>query len=118
MESWVLPETLEDLTKKPQFQAAQEDGVLKACLVGDGAVGKTIFTLRAHGLLDDEKAVDYVPTVLDFSCSTWDVNGETIQIALLDTASRSDYDYIRPVEQSFAFVFGSCSFFLSLLTLF
>ena len=70
-------------------QSNKREDDLKLILVGDSAVGKTCLLLTyLHGTFPEE----YIPTIID----GYQKKIANLDVSLVDTAGRYDYDIIRP----------------------
>ncbi|XP_050310214.1 ras-related protein Ral-a [Anthonomus grandis grandis] len=76
------------MSKKPQVQPALH----KVIMVGSGGVGKSALTLQ---FMYDEFVEDYEPTKADSYRKKILLDGEEVQIDILDTAGQEDYAAIR-----------------------
>lgn len=73
-------------------QAQQTVPLFKVIMVGSGGVGKSALTLQ---FMYDEFVEDYEPTKADSYRKKLMLDGEEIQIDILDTAGQEDYAAIR-----------------------
>eukprot|EP00005_Dracoamoeba_jomungandri_P009882 CAMPEP_0174276202 /NCGR_PEP_ID=MMETSP0439-20130205/60252_1 /TAXON_ID=0 /ORGANISM="Stereomyxa ramosa, Strain Chinc5" /LENGTH=198 /DNA_ID=CAMNT_0015368399 /DNA_START=124 /DNA_END=720 /DNA_ORIENTATION=- len=78
---------------------------IKLVVVGDGAVGKTCLLI---GYSSNEIPKDYIPTVFDNYVVNLTAGGETVELALYDTAGQEEYDRLRPLSYSNADVLLIC----------
>ncbi|KAJ8914656.1 hypothetical protein NQ315_017353 [Exocentrus adspersus] len=76
------------MSKKPAVQPALH----KVIMVGSGGVGKSALTLQ---FMYDEFVEDYEPTKADSYRKKILLDGEDVQIDILDTAGQEDYAAIR-----------------------
>lgn len=76
------------MSKKPPVQPALH----KVIMVGSGGVGKSALTLQ---FMYDEFVEDYEPTKADSYRKKILLDGEEVQIDILDTAGQEDYAAIR-----------------------
>ncbi|KAG8239110.1 hypothetical protein J437_LFUL018368 [Ladona fulva] len=76
------------MSKKPSPQPALH----KVIMVGSGGVGKSALTLQ---FMYDEFVEDYEPTKADSYRKKVVLDGEEVQIDILDTAGQEDYAAIR-----------------------
>lgn len=76
------------MSKKPTIQPALH----KVIMVGSGGVGKSALTLQ---FMYDEFVEDYEPTKADSYRKKILLDGEDVQIDILDTAGQEDYAAIR-----------------------
>lgn len=76
------------MSKKPGAQPALH----KVIMVGSGGVGKSALTLQ---FMYDEFIEDYEPTKADSYRKKVVLDGEEVQIDILDTAGQEDYAAIR-----------------------
>ncbi|KAF7268663.1 ras-like protein A [Rhynchophorus ferrugineus] len=76
------------MSKKPTVQPALH----KVIMVGSGGVGKSALTLQ---FMYDEFVEDYEPTKADSYRKKILLDGEEVQIDILDTAGQEDYAAIR-----------------------
>lgn len=76
------------MSKKPTTQPALH----KVIMVGSGGVGKSALTLQ---FMYDEFVEDYEPTKADSYRKKILLDGEDVQIDILDTAGQEDYAAIR-----------------------
>ncbi|XP_073969092.1 ras-like protein A [Rhodnius prolixus] len=76
------------MSKKPTPQPALH----KVIMVGSGGVGKSALTLQ---FMYDEFVEDYEPTKADSYRKKVVLDGEEVQIDILDTAGQEDYAAIR-----------------------
>lgn len=76
------------MSKKPSVQPALH----KVIMVGSGGVGKSALTLQ---FMYDEFVEDYEPTKADSYRKKILLDGEDVQIDILDTAGQEDYAAIR-----------------------
>lgn len=76
------------MSKKPASQPALH----KVIMVGSGGVGKSALTLQ---FMYDEFVEDYEPTKADSYRKKVILDGEEVQIDILDTAGQEDYAAIR-----------------------
>ncbi|CAH1154364.1 unnamed protein product [Phaedon cochleariae] len=76
------------MAKKPTVQPALH----KVIMVGSGGVGKSALTLQ---FMYDEFVEDYEPTKADSYRKKILLDGEDVQIDILDTAGQEDYAAIR-----------------------
>ncbi|XP_059482094.1 ras-related protein Ral-a isoform X1 [Neocloeon triangulifer] len=76
------------MSKKPAVQPALH----KVIMVGSGGVGKSALTLQ---FMYDEFVEDYEPTKADSYRKKVVLDGEEVQIDILDTAGQEDYAAIR-----------------------
>jgi len=76
------------MSKKPAVQPALH----KVIMVGSGGVGKSALTLQ---FMYDEFVEDYEPTKADSYRKKILLDGEEVQIDILDTAGQEDYAAIR-----------------------
>ncbi|CAH1378996.1 ras-related protein Ral-a [Asbolus verrucosus] len=76
------------MSKKPTAQPALH----KVIMVGSGGVGKSALTLQ---FMYDEFVEDYEPTKADSYRKKILLDGEDVQIDILDTAGQEDYAAIR-----------------------
>lgn len=76
------------MSKKPAPQPALH----KVIMVGSGGVGKSALTLQ---FMYDEFVEDYEPTKADSYRKKVVLDGEEVQIDILDTAGQEDYAAIR-----------------------
>ncbi|CAF0921077.1 unnamed protein product [Rotaria sp. Silwood1] len=67
----------------------------KLVVVGDGMSGKTCLLFAFK---DDEFSSDHVPTVFDTYVAEIEVDGNTVDLALFDTAGQEDFDRLRPLS--------------------
>ncbi|XP_017304289.1 ras-related protein Ral-a [Diaphorina citri] len=77
-----------DMSKKTTLQPALH----KVIMVGSGGVGKSALTLQ---FMYDEFVEDYEPTKADSYRKKVILDGEEVQIDILDTAGQEDYAAIR-----------------------
>lgn len=77
-----------NMSKKPTVQPALH----KVIMVGSGGVGKSALTLQ---FMYDEFVEDYEPTKADSYRKKILLDGEDVQIDILDTAGQEDYAAIR-----------------------
>jgi len=77
-------------TKKGKDAAS--NSLHKVIMVGSGGVGKSALTLQ---FMYDEFVVDYEPTKADSYRKKVVLDGEEVQIDILDTAGQEDYAAIR-----------------------
>ncbi|CAG9816797.1 unnamed protein product [Phaedon cochleariae] len=69
--------------------------IKKIVAVGDGACGKTcLLTTFAF----NEFPESHVPTIFDAYSKEIELDGETVTLALWDTAGEEDYDRLRPLS--------------------
>lgn len=68
------------------------DKIYKVIMVGSGGVGKSALTLQ---FMYDEFVEDYEPTKVDSYSKKVLLDGEEIQLDILDTAGQEDYAAIR-----------------------
>lgn len=66
--------------------------IYKVIMVGSGGVGKSALTLQ---YMYDEFVEDYEPTKADSYRKKVQLDGEEVQIDILDTAGQEDYAAIR-----------------------
>jgi len=78
-------------TKKGKDNNAS-NSLHKVIMVGSGGVGKSALTLQ---FMYDEFVVDYEPTKADSYRKKVVLDGEEVQIDILDTAGQEDYAAIR-----------------------
>lgn len=78
-------------TKKGK-DANASNSLHKVIMVGSGGVGKSALTLQ---FMYDEFVVDYEPTKADSYRKKVVLDGEEVQIDILDTAGQEDYAAIR-----------------------
>ncbi|XP_050522528.1 ras-related protein Ral-a [Daktulosphaira vitifoliae] len=71
---------------------AQQPALHKVIMVGSGGVGKSALTLQ---FMYDEFVEDYEPTKADSYRKKVVLDGEEVQIDILDTAGQEDYAAIR-----------------------
>lgn len=83
-----LVRNFEKMSKKPTVQPALH----KVIMVGSGGVGKSALTLQ---FMYDEFVEDYEPTKADSYRKKILLDGEEVQIDILDTAGQEDYAAIR-----------------------
>ncbi|XP_049778411.1 ras-related protein Ral-a isoform X2 [Schistocerca cancellata] len=76
------------MSKKP----SQQPALHKVIMVGSGGVGKSALTLQ---FMYDEFVEDYEPTKADSYRKKVVLDGEEVQIDILDTAGQEDYAAIR-----------------------
>ncbi|XP_066997690.1 ras-related protein Ral-a isoform X2 [Anabrus simplex] len=76
------------MAKKP----SQQPALHKVIMVGSGGVGKSALTLQ---FMYDEFVEDYEPTKADSYRKKVVLDGEEVQIDILDTAGQEDYAAIR-----------------------
>ncbi|XP_018563637.1 ras-related protein Ral-a [Anoplophora glabripennis] len=76
------------MSKKPAVQPALH----KVIMVGSGGVGKSALTIQ---FMYDEFVEDYEPTKADSYRKKIVLDGEDVQIDILDTAGQEDYAAIR-----------------------
>merc|ERR1711934_609789 len=69
-----------------------ESTVLKVVIIGDGAVGKTALMVRFR---DGKFPTDYVPTVFEMNAKKVEVDGESYELRLWDTAGQEAYEELR-----------------------
>merc|ERR1712037_699717 len=69
-----------------------ESTVLKVVIIGDGAVGKTALMVRFR---DGKFPTDYVPTVFEMNAKKVEVDGESFELRLWDTAGQKAYEELR-----------------------
>ncbi|CAF1085903.1 unnamed protein product [Rotaria sordida] len=67
----------------------------KLVVVGDGMSGKTCLLFAFK---DDEFNTDHIPTVFDTYVAEIEVDGNTVDLALFDTAGQEDFDRLRPLS--------------------
>ncbi|CAF1068382.1 unnamed protein product [Adineta steineri] len=72
--------------------AAKASAIYRLIMVGSGGVGKSALTLQ---YMYDEFVVDYEPTKADSYRKTVMLDGEEVQIDILDTAGQENYAAIR-----------------------
>ncbi|KAF6302032.1 RAS like proto-oncogene A [Rhinolophus ferrumequinum] len=77
-------------TNKPKGQNSL--ALHKVIMVGSGGVGKSALTLQ---FMYDEFVEDYEPTKADSYRKKVVLDGEEVQIDILDTAGQEDYAAIR-----------------------
>nr|CAH0108776.1 unnamed protein product [Daphnia galeata] len=81
------------------------DRPLKITVVGDGTVGKTcvliVYTKNVF-------PVQYVPTVFDNFSDTIEVDGQSYNVSLWDTAGQEDYERLRILSYPNTDVFLLC----------
>jgi GTPase SAR1 family protein len=88
-------ESLEEHTKPSPLQSTVngvESVQLYSCMVGDGAVGKTCFAIRA---CEGKFPMEYVPTVMDSFRKEFTMDRCVVRFDVKDTAGREDYDRLR-----------------------
>jgi len=70
----------------------EPDRVIRLCLLGPGAVGKSALTLRfTSHIFQDE----YDPTIEDAFRKEVEIDGQLAALDILDTAGQEDYDALR-----------------------
>ncbi|KAJ8930423.1 hypothetical protein NQ314_016749 [Rhamnusium bicolor] len=67
----------------------------KIVVVGDGACGKTCLLTTFS---KNEFPENHIPTIYDTYSKEIQVDGQTIELALWDTAGEEDYDRLRPLS--------------------
>jgi Ras-related protein Ral-A len=72
--------------------SSSQPGVHKVIMVGAGGVGKSALTLQ---YMYEEFVQDYEPTKADSYRKKVVLDGEEVQIDILDTAGQEDYAAIR-----------------------
>lgn len=78
--------------KKMSKTKQQQTDIHKVIMVGSGGVGKSALTLQ---FMYDEFIEDYEPTKADSYRKKVTLDGEEVQIDILDTAGQEDYAAIR-----------------------
>jgi len=78
--------------KKMSKKAGSSPSLHKVIMVGSGGVGKSALTLQ---FMYDEFVEDYEPTKADSYRKKVVLDGEEVQIDILDTAGQEDYAAIR-----------------------
>lgn len=78
--------------KKSNVKPATGPALHKVIMVGSGGVGKSALTLQ---FMYDEFVEDYEPTKADSYRKKVVLDGEEVQIDILDTAGQEDYAAIR-----------------------
>jgi len=87
-------------------EQGQSNGrVVKAVVVGDGAVGKTCL-ITAYG--ENRFPSDYVPTVSDTYGGKVEYGEAEIELSIWDTAGQPEYANVRPLSYNGANVFVIC----------
>jgi Ras-related C3 botulinum toxin substrate 1 len=81
------------------------ESVIRCCVVGDGAVGKTCLLVV---FAKDEFPEKYVPTVFDNFNAQIPIDGNNLTLGLWDTAGQEDYDRLRPLSYPGTGVFILC----------
>eukprot|EP00042_Codosiga_hollandica_P020214 m.64767 g.64767 ORF g.64767 m.64767 type:complete len:193 (-) comp49746_c0_seq1:102-680(-) len=77
----------------------------KLVVIGDGACGKTCLLV-----VQTEKKFPeaYIPTVFENYAATVEFEGQSVDLALWDTAGQEDYAHIRPLSYADAHVILIC----------
>jgi len=70
----------------------EPDRVIRLCLLGPGAVGKSALTLRYTSHIFQE---EYEPTIEDAFRREVEVDGQLAALDILDTAGQEDYNALR-----------------------
>jgi small GTP-binding protein len=74
------------------MSSSKQAPIYKVIMVGSGGVGKSALTLQ---YMYDEFVEDYEPTKADSYRKKVQLDGEEVQIDILDTAGQEDYAAIR-----------------------
>jgi len=83
---------IEKMASTKKGKDAASNSLHKVIMVGSGGVGKSALTLQ---FMYDEFVVDYEPTKADSYRKKVVLDGEEVQIDILDTAGQEDYAAIR-----------------------
>ena len=83
---------LTDTNKMSNKKGGASSSLHKVIMVGSGGVGKSALTLQ---FMYDEFVEDYEPTKADSYRKKVVLDGEEVQIDILDTAGQEDYAAIR-----------------------
>jgi len=73
-------------------EKTEPDRVIRLCLLGPGAVGKSALTLRFTSHIFQE---EYDPTIEDAFRKEVEIDGQLAALDILDTAGQEDYDALR-----------------------
>jgi len=90
-------ETNETVRSKDTHVTIPPQHSKKIVVVGDGGCGKTcLLSTYSKGIFPK----DYVPTVFenDIANTVHPLSGETVSLALWDTAGQEEYDRLRPLS--------------------
>jgi len=77
-----------------QMEDKHTEAVIKVCLLGPGAVGKSALTLR---FTNDHFHEDYDPTIEDAYRKRVKIDGRMAMLDILDTAGQEDFSALRAV---------------------
>merc|ERR1711936_885287 len=80
------------LSASSSAKSGHQNYLIKVIMVGSGGVGKSALTLQ---FMYDEFVEDYEPTKADSYRKKVVLDGEEVQIDILDTAGQEDYAAIR-----------------------